>query len=134
MTIKRRTISIAIIVLSMLIVGLAVWGGMARLKKPVVGTYCTENSMGGGIYVAVYSDNNFLIYRQFERLVEGSFRVDEFGDIVAVTFTGDDGQTYVASFDNRDSLVFIGEFVEGIEESILLTRISDVPTLINVND
>ena len=103
-------------------------------KKEVIGTYCTGNELSPqNIYIAFSSDGAFNIYRQFEKLGNGSFSVENNGDNQRIILDFGTSEKGTAEFDRQDQLIIDGSIINSLpDEQISFSRISDVSMLINV--
>lgn len=101
--------------------------------KSVVGTFCTgEGISQEDVYVSIYSDDTFLIYKQFDVISSGSCSIDEYKRFSVITFIGKDGDQTVAIYDKSDTLLLFEKMANGPSGPTELNRISKTPLEINV--
>lgn len=126
-----------IIVIIVLLAGLFMYVGMSLTHKEqsAVGTYCTGDGISGNeVYITIYTDDEYVIYRQFDTLSRGVCEFDVFDRIVRITLNGEDGSQMSAFFDRNDVLLLEGEFNGVATRSINLQRISKTPLEINISE
>ena len=104
-------------------------------KHSIEGTYCTlpeEDFLPENLYLSVFSDGTFVIYRQNEEGVYGKIEAEEYDHIAALEFIFDDNSRYVAVYDFDKSIIFLGDFIKDYECPLEFKKISNTPLLINV--
>ena len=104
-------------------------------KHSIEGTYCTlpeEDFLPENLYISVFSDGTFVIYRQNEEGVYGKIETEEYDHIAALEFIFDDNSRYVAVYDFDKSIIFLGDFIKDYECPLEFKKISNTPLLINV--
>ncbi|WP_026506581.1 hypothetical protein [Butyrivibrio sp. MC2013] len=102
-------------------------------QKSVVGTYCSgDEKSEETYYLAIQSDDRFVLYRQLREAYYGNAVFDYEEDKVVLKLSDDDGNKYQGVFDNYDTVI-LTEGILGDEELPLeFKRISDTPILVNV--
>lgn len=95
--------------------------------KPIVGTYCTSNGpSGNGIYFCFERDGNYVIYKQFNVIENGTYKKEN-NNIYLLKKSGNDKSQYIIYNDN-DSI----HYVDSSNNVTYFSRIGDIPTYINV--
>ena len=106
-------------------------------KHSVEGTYCTlpkEDFLSENMYISVFGDDTFVIYKQNEEGVYGKIETEEYDRAAALEFVLDDNSRYVAVYDFDKSIIFLGDFIKDYECPLELKKISNTPLLINVKE
>lgn len=132
----QRKYSVIVICVCFLLCGFILCVVLNQSKtKSVIGTFCTnEGILQDDIYVSIYSDDSFLIYKQFDVISYGTYSIDDYQHFSVITFKEKDGNQTIAVYDNRNVLIFIGKLGEYILGTKDLKRISMIPMEINVTD
>ena len=100
-------------------------------EKPVTGTFCSGDQVSGeDDYLALYADGRYSFYRQFGGQISGQYALEEYESFSLLTLTPEGGAPLMAVYDGKDHLLFQSE--PGAPTLEPLARISDLPTIINV--
>ena len=121
MIVRRKALLIMVLALALL---LMLGFSLRPVELDPVGTFCAgEQVSPDSRYLTLQSDGSYLLYRQFERLEEGSWEVAQEEDSLLITLQAADGTVKQAVL-ARSEILRLGE-----EE---FHRISDTPTYVNV--
>ena len=117
------------------ILAAAIWINIQYSTKDIVGTFCTgEGISREDVYIAFFSDDTLLIYRQLGPGSSGKYKTNKYEHISALDLEMTDGRQTIAIFDNHDTLILVEEFIEDVAYPIEFKRISNTPMIINVTD
>ncbi len=129
--IRKRICIICLLIISFIFVSMALIQNPR--PKSAIGTYCTGEGLSReDVYISIFSDNTFLIYRQLETGLPGEFDSEEFENLTMFNFQLEDGGQLLATYDKQDSLIFVGKFINDIPCPLEFKRISSTPISINV--
>lgn len=122
---KKRGLTILLVVSLCLNVALLAILGMSQRSQPLTGTFlCEGSSHADGTYLTFDEKGSFTVYRQFDTLFTGTYTADANGvyvlDGTALTVP------YVV-YDGRDTVHFFS-----VPDAYTYQRISDLPTYVNV--
>jgi len=121
MIIRKSPLLIVVLALILL---LLVGFSLRPAEPDPVGTFCDgEQVSPDSRYLTLQTDGSYLLYRQFERLEEGSWEAAQEEDSLLLTLRAADGSIREAAL-TKSEILRLGE-----QE---FRRISDTPTYINV--
>ncbi len=142
---KRKTIGI-LLAAAALLVCLAVFAAVrvsSRLEtESIVGTYMVGEELSSdalelssdALYVCLYTDGRFDLYRQHESAITGTYTVDGYEYADAVQFTQDDGTAFTGFYDHKQTLFFDDGLGDEVTYPATLTRVSSNVIRIHVAD
>lgn len=98
-------------------------------EKSIVGTYCTNGGkVPDGKYIVFEPNGDYVIYKQFELIEKGRYTAAE-NHIYTLKQAESGGEPCNAVFNNSDVIYFSSD-----NKVETLSKISDVPTYINLQD
>ncbi len=106
-------------------------------KHSIKGTYCTlpeEQFLPENLYIAVLSDNTFVISQNNEAGIHGKLEIKEFDRLACLDLITDDNKHFIAVYDFHHSIIFVDSFIKGYECPLEFKRISSTPVMVNVED
>lgn len=121
----------SVILLLIFVCGIAVMKSRDAANQSPVGTFCTGTGMSEeDQYIALYSDNRYLQYRQFFRQSSGTYEVEPVEGGVMICLTDQNGAETRLAYDGKDVLAEIDE--KPFEAHLTYHRVNDVPMEINL--
>lgn len=101
-------------------------------RDSIVGTYCTgEGFSDNDKYIVFQKDSSYMIYRQFEIIEEGKYSAVDINNANIFTLISNDNafRHFIAYYQPNAVCLF-----ENDNNVVSFTRISDIPTFINLQN